>query len=580
MEENNFEQPVNPEPAEPVAEQPVNPGPAEPVTEQPVNPEPAAPVAEQPVYTQPATPVVEQPVYTQPVVPVVPTQPEKPKKSKTGLIIAIILVVIAALAVGGFFLFKNLFTSPKQCVAKGVEKLQQEMAARPHPVLDELGMDELAKYYETNAFDFDSSINLKLEEMDDEMFDTFGIDFNVKNDTADEKCAVNLGVSVANVDFLKLETVFADNILYLAMPGMLEDNYSFKIDNAAAFFEKLGVDMSEFEDAMAQMSNTDVSDEEYQKFADGLMAIQSEYEKEFEKTTKYTKKKNVIEVQVSADTLNSYIEDMFEYILNSDLVQDKIDESMEQRKELYNSYYEGEDIEERLKEDREEIVKEMEEDFDISFKDDIVVVYTLDKKGRIVSIATPEMIRIKSDFITGFEVDLAFNGDKYVTDDVEGSIILQFSSGADEKQTLELEIESKTEEEKDVFKQSCVVKIVNNGDSIGKLKSESEWNVKDKEFNCKLLMTAAGQELFKISAKGALSDIKKGQSVKLDIAKMELSVMGQTYATLSGSIGIAPLTEEISTMDAKEITEMDEFELMGILMELEESFEELEDMMY
>lgn len=93
-------------------------------------------------------------------------------------------------------------------------------------------------------------------------------------------------------------------------------------------------------------------------------------------------------------------------------------------------------------------------------------------------------------------------------------------------------------------------------------------------------MTAAGQELFKISTKGALSDIKKGQSVKLDIAKMELSVMGQTYATLSGSIGIAPLTEEISTMDAKEITEMDELELMEILMELEESFEELEDMMY
>ena len=116
MEENNFEQPVNPKSAEPIAE-----------------------------------------------------QPEKPKKGKTGLIIAIILVAIAALSVGGFFLFKNLFTSPKQCIAKGMEKLQQEMAARPHPVLDELGMDELTEYYESNAYDFDSSINLKLEEMDDEM---------------------------------------------------------------------------------------------------------------------------------------------------------------------------------------------------------------------------------------------------------------------------------------------------------------------------------------------------------------------------------------------------------------------------
>ncbi len=568
-----YEQPVQAAP-QPAYEQPVQAAP-QPAYEQPVQAAPQQPY-EQQTYAQP----MQQPVYAQPVYDPAYAQPQpvSPKKSKKGLVIAGVVVAIALVTVIAVFLCLKLFASPKDKVEDAFDKLAAEMEERVNPAWKEVDFKTIAENMEKQPTLMEGTLNVTIEDPDSE-FDTMGMDFTLETNKPEEKYALDLGLSIMNVKFLTLETVIMDEKIYLALPGLVEGNYSFDPDGLdEEVKEELLGDLNFVTFNTRELPTDEIPEEDLKALEEAFAALDKEYEKKWKEAIVFKKDGKVIHLTVDADVANDYLADATEILLESDAYEAVLESYVEQYKSNFPAeYYDESEIEDYTSRYKEEMEYAVETLLDVQLESDIQIDFTLDKKGRFTAIETVEEIELESEYLSGVEFELAFNGKERVSDAMEGTVKLGLVDG-DEEGTLVVNFEDNLEFTKDAHNEECIVKLYmqEDKDDTIKIKYQGDWDLGSNEFDYKIAMTA-DDETMNITVKGALSNVVKGESFKLEIAKLKLEVPDEEPIEFSGYLGISKLTEDIKApADAKELTEMGEGDLIALYQELMESFEEFE----
>ncbi len=178
----NNQQPMNPTPAYPNNQRPVSPTPAYPNNQQPMNPTPAYPNNQRPLNPTPAYPNTQQPM--NPAVRGVPqAQPnngqaqqppaagagsreKKGKKGVKGLIVGLIVfLVLAALGVGGFFLYTKVLR-PKAEYDRATKLLSDGKYDKAYDLFKDLG-----DYQDSKKMAKETLLKKAEAQIEDEEFD-------------------------------------------------------------------------------------------------------------------------------------------------------------------------------------------------------------------------------------------------------------------------------------------------------------------------------------------------------------------------------------------------------------------------
>lgn len=506
--------------------------------------------------------------------------PPAPKKSRKGLVIGILVaVVVVILAVAAILVYNLVYNTPKARLERAFQKLRTEMSNSEDDFIKELKYDEILAKAKENPTSVTASIDMVLPFLEDEVFDTIGVDYTGELDIAGRKRDDLIDVSVANVDLLTLHTTILDNELYVALPGYLSDTYLVNLDTIgkdykdSVWHEMMEADLDEDFSFDAFSEGEDNSGFDAQKYgtqiAEELLPVVQEHTEALSKAVSYKKGNGYISVTIEKDAVNDFIKDLGDAVTDSKAIEECMDAYLE-------SVYHGAIDQETIDEAKEEVADALSELFDISFKNDPEIWFYLDNKGRISSIETAEDIRFDSSYLSKIAFSMDFTGEENPTDSI--TCKLKVTSVDDE--TCNMTFKCDTEQTKEERSQKITMDM-QYVDEYGDKEEEtltifSTFREADKEFTIKVSGEEDGENTFAVSVEGAFTAYTPGESLTLTIGSGEIESAGESILKFSGTYSVGPSDKTISKPEgAVKLFDMTEMDIYGAVMELQEAFENL-----
>ena len=531
------------------------------------------PVQGQPIQGQPMQP--GQGSYFQ--VPIPPSQPTK--KKHTGLLIGgILLIIVLILALIGGLLYYFVWRTPQRRLARGLANMAKEMLDYGNPVSEEIDLAEVINN-RTDSGTFDLSINVGLPWLAD--LPTVGLDFVRDYDYEAENMQMSFDISAYNVNLFESRATVIGDILYLEVPDILSHSYSADLSNLgkdynnSAWAELFGIQIDDDLSYDFFVRPEAVEDESLDKLRGELAAVfaadlakigdsmvieKSGESLKIERNGKSVTCEGIL-VTLDKDDLEEMVDDMREVILNSDYVEELIEQAIQS-----SDYYDA-------RGEFKELLRELlEEQFNPELKDDLKICFYLDSRDRVLAIETYEGIKFKNSMIENLRFSLEFTGSDRTLDNVAGEILLEYDGN---EFTIETEQEVKLTKEiyEKTFTASISVEGVKEQIDIGYV---SSWDIADKEFDLEFTFDSPSDTL-SMNARGAFSEIEKGEAFTLKLGSFNLSADEETLLTLSGSLRMEPFEGSITPPDdSRDFFGLSQLEILGLVMELQEMFEELD----
>lgn len=257
------------------------------------------------------------------------------------------------------------------------------------------------------------------------MFDTVGIDFTSHVNRPEQKSETTFTLSVANVDFLELQTALIGDNLYMALPGLLSDTYEMNLktigkDYQGSVWESLlGADLDEdfsidvYNDKEEDNASAEETLARGTQFAKDMLAVIDRHKEALRKASVYKQQKGYITVTVDKDAVNDFMEDLGRAVTDSESLNAAIDEYIDSQYAAISYLQVSEEELQEMKDDaKEEITDVIAEVFDISLKEDAVIRFSIDKSGKLTGIETEEDILLDNAGVSGIGFALNFNGEK------------------------------------------------------------------------------------------------------------------------------------------------------------------------
>lgn len=501
------------------------------------------------------------------------------KKKQTGLLIGIILLVLVlVLTLIGGLLYYFVWRTPQRRLIKGLTYMVKEVQDYGNPVIEEIGFAEVLDNRK-DAGTFDLSMNLGLPWF--KKLPTIGVDFVRDYDYEAEKMQVSLGLSAYNIELLQGRTTVIGDTLYLEIPEVLSDAYSVNLDSLGEdyndsvwtdltgvrikddfsydFFARSGTGRAEslgkLKKELAAVFAADLAE-----IRDHMMIEEIGERKEIQRNGKTVTCDGIL-ITLDKDDLERMADDLSDVVFNSDYVEELLDRVLPS--EEY--YDEAVELKERLQEF-------LEEQFKLELKDDLQICFYLDNKDRILAIETYNGIDFKNSGIENLRFFLEFTGSNRTLDSVAGEIL--FEQDGNE---FTVEIEREIELTKEVYEKTYAAAIsVEGAKEQIEIEYVSSWDIAENEFDLEFISSASSDTL-SMSAKGAFSEIEKGEAFTLDLGSFNLSMDGQTLFTLSGSLRMEPFEGNITAPNgSRDFFHLNQFEILGLILELNEIVEELD----
>lgn len=511
--------------------------------------------------------------------PIPPSQPAK--KKHTGLLIGgILLIIVLILALIGGLLYYFVWRTPQRRLARGLANMATEMQHYGNPVMEEINLAEVLSNRRDSGT-FDLSMNLDLPWLAE--LPTIGLDIVRDYDYEAEEMQASFDISTYNVPLFESKVTVIEGMMYLEIPDVLSHSYSV---NLSAFGEdynnsvwaeiapiQIDDDFSydffaryetEEDESLVELRRelAAVFVEDLAEMGKNILIEESGENKKIERNGKTVTCEGIL-VTLDKDDLEEIVDDMREVILDSDYVEELIEEVIQiQASDYYNARGE-------FKEHLREI---MEEQFNLELRDDLEICFYLDSKDRILAIETYEEIRFKNSGIENLRFSLEFTGSERTLDNIVGEILFGYDG-----YEFTIETEQEIEFTKDIYEKTFTAAISMEGvkEQID-IEYVSSWDIAEKEFDLDFIFDAPSDTL-RMSAKGAFSEIEKGEEFTLKLGNFNLSADGESLLTLSGSLRLQPFEGSVKAPDdARDFFKLSQFEILELVMELNEMLEDLD----
>ncbi len=518
---------------------------------------------------QAPVPPVSGPMQVPP--PIQGAPPEKPKKKKgAGLVVGILCAaaVVIVIAIGALAVKSLLGGDPKKQLAKGMANMAKEMAAYQSSVAGDIGLDELNRLKETEPV----HTNMDLSFTDPSATGGItSIDLGVDAVTDYKKKMAEFDVSLGTygIEMQVGNIVAADNTLYVSVPILFhEDVYSLDLTNLGRDFNNsawsslIGETLSEdygitlFGDRTPDSGEAD-EESELAKILNRHSAVMKDSMKfetirekrEFTFDGTYAEYGGV-RVTTDKDAYNELMEAVRDDILAS--------ESYRAFMEGYQTAYAGDF--EAFREDMDHVIEQI---FGVRLEQDLVMDYYLDKKGRIINISTPEDIAVSGqdveiDFMA---VDIDFSGTERALDSIEGGVYLQSGD-----EILYIGISRAAAITEDYYSENLTLRIQeDSSDDEAVFWYANDWGYTDQTFDLQILLDVPGTSL-EFRAEGAYTDIVKGKGYTLRLNHGAITIDGEDFLLMTGSIETEPAENTIEVPEnATDVLKMSESDITGLL---------------
>lgn len=512
--------------------------------------------------------------YYQPAIPPVQQQ----KKKRTGLLVGIILVaVIVVLALIGGLLYFFVWRTPERRLAKGLAKMAAELTEYGNPIVEEIDLAEVINNrIDSGTLNLRMNVDLPgLKELP-----TIGVDFVRDYDYEAEEMQMTFDISAYNVDLFQSRMTVIEDILYLEVPELFSNTYSVNLAslgrdyNNSVWAELFNFHMDDNISVDFFARPESIEDENLVKLRkeiekvmiadlaeiqDNMVIEESGDSKKIERNGKTVTCQGIL-VTIDKDDLEELWDDIKDAIIESDYVEDLIEQAMEA-----SSFYGAKS------ELKAALRAFMKEELKLEFKDDLQICFYLDSGDRILAIETYDGIGFKNSPTENLRFSLEFTGDERTLDIITGEIV--FVGEGDE---FTVEIEREIELDKEIYEKTFLATVSMEGvkERI-EIAYVSSWDLEEKEFQLKFDFDAPA-ETMSMNARGAFDDIEKGEAFTLELGSFNLSMDEETIMTLSGSMRIQPFEGDIAApKDAKDFLALNILEIYQMITELSETFNDL-----
>ena len=514
---------------------------------------------------------------------------ETKKSGKGGIIGICVAAVIVLLAVAAALVYTFVYNTPQRKLTKAFEKLGREFAGSESSFLEELKIEDILANARKNPTGMEGSANITVPYLEENsMFDTVGIDFTSHVNRPEQKSETTFTLSVANVDFLELQTALIGDNLYMALPGLLSDTYEMNLktigkDYQGSVWESLlGADLDEdfsidvYNDKEEDNASTEETLARGTQFAKEMLAVIDRHKEALRKASVYKQQKGYITVTVDKDAVNDFMEDLGRAVTDSEALNDAIDEYIDGQYAAISYLQVSEEELQEMKDDaKEEITDAIAEVFDISLKEDAVIRFSIDKSGKLTGIETEEDILLDNTGVSGIGFALNFNGEKNSTEDITGRWNVEMTTG--ETTECELHYTAERTKEEDVITYTLRADFTDaDGEkSSGDFAFHSTFAKADKEFSVSVKI-GDGSENLSLDIDGAFTDYKAGESFEITFGNILLEEDGKTVFKATGSYKIAPYDGEINTPEGTvNVFEMSQMDIYSLILELEQNLSSL-----
>ncbi len=257
-----------------------------------------------------------------------------------------------------------------------------------------------------------------------------------------------------------------------------------------------------------------------------------------------------VRVTTDKDAYNELMEAVRDDILAS--------ESYRAFMEGYQTTYAGDF--EAFREDMDHVIEQI---FGVRLEQDLVMDYYLDKKGRIINISTPEDIAVSGqdveiDFMA---VDIDFSGTERTLDSIEGGVYLQSGD-----EILYIGISRAAAITEDYYSEDLTLRIQeDSSDDEAVFWYANDWGYTDQTFDLQISLEVPGTSL-EFRAEGAYTDIVKGEGYTLRLNHGAITIDGEDFLLMTGSIETEPTENTIEVPEnATDVLRMSESDITGLL---------------
>lgn len=492
-------------------------------------------------------------------------------KNKAGLVVGILCAAAVVIFIGiGVLVSKSLLGGgPKRQLAKGFANMAKEMAAYQSSVAEDIGLVELNKLKDTKPM----RTNIDVSFTDPKATGSINsVDLGVDavTDYREKMAEFDVSLGTYGIDMQIGSITAADNTLYVSVPLLFHDEvYSLDLTNLGRDFnnsawsslmgEKLPEDY-----ALTLFCDRKMSDSTGEGAESRFLEILNEHGGVTEESVQYEtirqKREFVlggtsvecggVRVTIDKDAYNETMENMKEAFLASDIYKT----IMEQYQTTYIDDFD------EFKDDMDYVI---EQAFALRLEQDFVLDYYLDRKGRIVNISTPADIAVSARDIDieSIAVDIDFLGSQRAMDVIEGGIYMQSSD-----EILYLGISRNAVITEDHYSEDLALSIQDSSsDDEVTFWYTNDWGYNDQTFDMKMKIEAPGTSM-EIRADGAYRDIVKGEGYTFWLNHGALTIDGEDYLLMTGSIETGPADTTIEVPGkATNVLEMSESDIAGLL---------------
>lgn len=475
----------------------------------------------------------------------------KPKKNHAGLIVGILCAAAVVIVVAiGALAAKSLLggSDPKKQLAKGIANMTKEMAAYQGSVAGDIGLVELNKL--KAAEPMRTSIDFSFTDPNATgSITNVSVAVDSVTDYKKKMAKYDVSLGTYGIDMNIGSIIAADNTVYLSVPIVFHDEvYSLDLTNLGRDFNSSGwsslagetlpedYSLTLFGDRQAADDGENAGESEILKIFKGQGAMTADsmkFETIRQKRTFTFDGASVecggVRVTMDKDAYNESMETVKDDIFASD--------SYKAFMEGYRTTYAG-DFDE-FKEKTDHVIEQF---VGIRLKQDFVVDFYLDRKGRIVNISTPEDIAVfgQDVEVDSMAVDINFSGKERTLDSIEGGVYIQ--SGVE---IVYMGISRSAAITEDYYSEDLTLRIQDDSsDDEITFWYTNDWGYADHTFDLEMVFEVPGIGL-KFSADGAFTDIVKGREYTFRLDHGAFTVDGEDLLLMSGSIETEPTDNTI-----------------------------------
>lgn len=511
----------------------------------------------------------------------------KPNKKALKIILGVIGIVVI-IAIAGLAYVKMNAKNPKQVVIDAFKSVYTDGAVSPSEEL--FGWNEFAKAAMNS--DRESGITMKMESCSDPSVNALagsGMRLESKDDKTNDKSSINMGMIYNGMDLVNFNAYFGDDTLMASVPELSDkvftldmgDGLGDRIKNSPVvgpFLSENGVDVDGlteyFNQLMADRKNTDKGSTPFDlkalvnRYKEGCKAQENfkeamtvtEADKAIYTINGRESKCQGYDVVISKDSVIEFLRTSSDFFLQDETLKGDYLKQLEatvRMSELMGGNMSGtgnmsaQQMQEMAYGEVKGQVEQMINYLDKSLTDVKMTVY-VDKKGNLAAVngstilnaeAIPDMEN--GNMTVTFQIEL--QGGTYPTQNVKGSVVL--GNGGD---TIKLDLLKQGTFDGKKLTSDLSLDATAPDESSYNFTYSGTYDSKDGSYHASAELGGEGSKLLKISAAGVIDELKKGDTIHMDIDSLEIAANDNSLnLVLSGEYYNRPLSGEVVPLEGE-----------------------------